>query len=364
MSGHFPVACNPGSKNRTVSLAKTILRTKKRGICIQELGANGIGSLDYMVNLFRPTVAVITTIKRDHYSTFRSKAAIAEEKGKLVAALPEHGTAVLNADDPLVARMNRLTHARCFTYGINAEADVGMTDVAAAWPEPLTAAIQYDGQSIPLKTRLYGAHSATAVLAAISAAIAMGVSPRAACAALEQISAPDHRMQAVDDGQGVAFILDDFKAPLDGMPAIFEFAAQARSKRKILIIGTLSDYPGASSPKYRRVTRQALTVADLVLLVGKFANSGLKGQSADTVNRRLFGFRHVMELNEFLQSRLRPGDLVILKGSRKQDHLERLLIARDEKILCWRTECARIEACPDCNDYRRTSNPFEQKQKA
>src|SRR3546814_19672722 len=51
--------------------------------------------------LFRsPQIGVVTSIGTDHLKAFHSIAAIAEEKGKLIACLPEDGTAVLNADHP------------------------------------------------------------------------------------------------------------------------------------------------------------------------------------------------------------------------------------------------------------------------
>ena len=362
--GNYHMVQNPGSDNYIGTVAKTILKAKgKKCVCIQEIGAGSIGSLDAMVRLYKPTIAVITTIMRDHYSAFRSKTAIAAEKAKLVAALPINGIAVLNADDPLVADMKTLTRARCITYGTSEGADLRMADISAVWPEPLTATVMIGGQAYPLRTRLFGVHSATAVMAALAAAIALGITPQWAIEALEKIPAPPQRMQAEKEGSGVTFILDDFKAPLDGIPAICNFTAQAKAKRKILVFGTISDFPGSTSSKYRQIAKQALAAADLIFLVGKFARSGLKGQPADIVNHRLFYFRHLVELNEYLQAKLQPGDLVILKGSGKQDHLKRLLIARREAVLCWRSECGRVQECEDCESYRNQFNPLENDRK-
>jgi UDP-N-acetylmuramoyl-tripeptide--D-alanyl-D-alanine ligase len=357
--GNYHLVQNPGSENYIGTVAKTILKAKRtKSVCIQEIGAGSIGSLDAMVRLYKPTIAVITTIMRDHYSAFRSKAAIAAEKGKLVAALPVNGTAVLNADDPLVADMQKLTRARCITYGISEGADLRLVEIRAVWPAPLTATVVFGGQAYPLRTSLFGVHSATAVMAALAAAIALGVTPEYALGALAKIPAPSNRMQAQEDGRGVTFVLDDIKAPLDGMPAICHFTAEARAKRKILVLGTISDYPGSSSSKYRQIAREALSVADLVFWVGAHGQSGLKGQPVEIVNHRLFGFRHLVDLNHYLQPQLQPGDLVILKGSKKPDHLERLLIARGETVVCWRSGCGRLENCQQCNHYRSQFIPM------
>src|SRR3546814_4221680 len=70
-----------------------------------EFSAGGPGALDRPLATVRPRIGVVTTIGTDHLKAFHSIEAIAEEKAKVIACLPEDGTAVLNADDPLVIAM-------------------------------------------------------------------------------------------------------------------------------------------------------------------------------------------------------------------------------------------------------------------
>src|SRR5690606_18028475 len=84
---------------------------------LAELGASQSGDILSMSTLLRPTVAVITKVGIEHYSSFRSREGVAEEKGSLVSVLPENGLAILNADDPYVAAMSERTKARAVTFG-------------------------------------------------------------------------------------------------------------------------------------------------------------------------------------------------------------------------------------------------------
>ena len=71
-------------------------------------------SLEPALALVKPSIGVVTSIGTDHISAFGSIEAIAAEKSKLIAALPSHGVAILNADDPNVMAMRSLYAGRTF----------------------------------------------------------------------------------------------------------------------------------------------------------------------------------------------------------------------------------------------------------
>ena len=89
------------------------------------------------VSLLRPNIGIVTTIGKDHYTSFRTLDATAVEAGDLIKSLPDFGTAVLNADDPHVVGMQHLTNAKVLTYGLSEHADVQASDIKSSWPERL-----------------------------------------------------------------------------------------------------------------------------------------------------------------------------------------------------------------------------------
>ncbi|MCI0632987.1 MAG: hypothetical protein L0206_03590, partial [Actinobacteria bacterium] len=139
LSAHAPTTANRGSSNRAKSLAEVLKRTRQRHrFCIQELGADGPGSLQELLWAFEPDVALVTTVGLEHMSAFKTREAVADEKASLVAALPSNGLTVLNADDPLVRAMAGVARCRVVLYGVSPDADVRAEDVHSAWPEPLS----------------------------------------------------------------------------------------------------------------------------------------------------------------------------------------------------------------------------------
>ena len=59
-------------------------------------------------------------------------------------------------------------------------------------------------------------------------------------------------------------------------------------------------------------------------------------------------FSHVLDTAEYVNSITREGDLVLLKGANKQDHLLRIILSRSEEISCWRDDCERMDFCNEC----------------
>ncbi|MBA3058017.1 MAG: aminoacyl-tRNA hydrolase [Gammaproteobacteria bacterium] len=339
-----------GSANGLMDVIRLILGTEHSdAYSIAEIATTGPGSLDRMLALFKPTVAVVTNIGGDHLSAFRSLDAIADEKGKLVKSLPTTGLAILNADDPRVLNMRSNFPGRSVTYGLSADAMLRAESVNAVWPDRLSMTVTWNGHTARVKTQLCGDHWVSAVLAALATGLALGVPLSVAVQAVAAVEPFEGRMSPVQLGDGVTFIRDDWKAPLWTVAPTFAFMRHAFAKRKIIVMGTISDYVGDSSKRYVEVARQALAVADAVLFVGSRSSACLRAKKG--IADQLFAFPSLRNASTFLQSYLQPGDLILLKGSTRPDHLERLIFARTIGVKCWRSDCGYMVFCNACDRF-------------
>lgn len=151
----------------------------------------------------------------------------------------------------------------------------------------------------------------------------MGVSLHDAAAAIGEQPPVRGRMFPIESPDGVTFILDDVKAPVWTIPAALDFLRHATAKRKVLIMGNLSDYQEPLDPTYAKVARQALEAADHVFFVGRWATRALKAKrhpGDDAVQ----AFVTVDHINGFLKDFFEAGDLVLIKGS-EPDQLSRIV---------------------------------------
>jgi UDP-N-acetylmuramoyl-tripeptide--D-alanyl-D-alanine ligase len=290
---------------------------------------DGADGLEVAIRLLRPRVAVVTS----------------PAEARLVASLAADGVAVLNGDDRRVMRLAGHCRGRVLTYGLGTGALLRAESVRAGWPDRLSFLAVHEGRSVPVRTRFCGVQWVPAFLAALATATAVEVPLERAAAALAGVEPLPGRFEPVEAG-GVSFIRDDDDGSLASVGPALEVLAAARA-RTVAVIGTLTGYDGGSEAVYPTVARLALDLADQVVFVGRHARLAEAARSHPR-GAALYACGTIREAHERLGRILRPGDLVLLKGSRRADHLARLLIARSRPIACWRTDCLRETPCERC----------------
>lgn len=325
---------NPDNRNEPGKIARTIFQVKpgdkfcvqEMAVCGRSVGVPGEPGFEQSIGMLKPQIGVVTNIGSDHISAFETVDKIAAEKGKLIAALPPKGVAILNADDEKVMDMQKRLSGRLITYGVAPEATIRAGDIHSPWPERLSFTVHYAGQSHPIQTQLCGEHWVHSVLAAIATGVAMDVPLVTIAEAIEMVPPFEGRLSPVKHPDEITFIRDDYKAPLWTVPPALDFLKRATAKRKIAVIGTLSDYRGDAAGQYVKVARQALHVADYVFFVGRWASRCLRARRHPQ-DEAVRAFAKVEDISEFLKKFLLPGDLVLLKGRQRLDNLVRIVEA-------------------------------------
>ena len=207
--------------------------------------------------------------------------------------------------------------------------------------------VVHDNSRVRIETQLCGSHWVPSVLGAIGGAIAAGATLEECAAGIAAVPPFEARMQPVTTPDGITFIRDDFKAPLWTLDSCFQFMKAARANRKVLVIGSLSDCGAGATKKCVNAAREAQEVADLTIFVGPWASSVLKACKPGA-SGSLRAFTHVREATQFINSFARAGDLILLKGNNKQDHLMRIILSRQNAVACWRDDCMLDRSCDTC----------------
>ena len=116
-----------------------------------------------------------------------------------------------------------------------------------------------------------------------------------------------------------------------------------------MVFGEISDVSATKEITYKRIAIRAQEIADVTIFVGPWASSALKARKVGK-DDALRTFSHVRDATEYIKSITREGDLVLLKGTNRQDHLQRIILAQSGKVACWREDCDLVSVCNGCPD--------------
>src|SRR5581483_12347503 len=115
LSGSFRVLKTKGNLNNQWGLPLTLLELKKEHqAAVVELGINHPGEMDWLSEIARPDVAVVTAIGEAHLGFFKDRRHLAAEKLRIAAHLREGGIKILNADDSML----RTNVENVMTFGL------------------------------------------------------------------------------------------------------------------------------------------------------------------------------------------------------------------------------------------------------
>ena len=305
-----------GNQNNEIGLPLTLMRLGPEDeAAVLEMGMYVSGEIADLAAMAQPSIGVVTAVQAVHLSRIGTLDAIEQAKGELLEALPADGTAVLNADDPIVTRMDARTVARAIRYGFDETADVRAVDVTsggtAGMRFRLRTAVGDRAVTIPALGRL-SVHNATAGAAV---GLAAGLDLDTIAAALSGGWAAPHRVELVQL-RGATIIDDSYNASPGSVAAALEVLADMPG-RHVAVLGEMLELGEGHDTGHLAVGEAAADVADLLIVVG----SGAGGIAAGATEAGLDTSRiHVVPDAEAaldaLEPRLRDGDVVLVKASR------------------------------------------------
>ncbi|SNS46892.1 UDP-N-acetylmuramoyl-tripeptide--D-alanyl-D-alanine ligase [Geodermatophilus pulveris] len=310
----------PGSYNNEIGLPLTVLDADAgTRFLVLEMGSRGRGHIARLCRVARPDVGVVLNVGSAHLGEFGSADGIAVAKGELVEALPESGTAVLNADDPRVVGMAPRTRARVLTTGRAGGADVRAEDVALDDTGRAAFTLVTGGSRAPVRLRVVGEHQVANALSAAGAALAAGMAPDAVAAALSAAEPRSRwRMEVTRREDGVTVVNDAYNANPESMRAALAALAGLPARRRVAVLGAMAELGPGAAGEHERLGRDAVAAGvDLVVAVGADAVGIAAGAAAaGATPARAVRVPDRAAARELLTEVLVPGDVVLVKASR------------------------------------------------
>lgn len=315
------VLATPANENNEIGVSRLLLGASNadHDVVVVEMGARHFGDIAELVEIARPDVGVLTNVGDAHLEIFGSRERLAETKWALFA---RGARAVLNADDAISrARAPSLPESPHWFAA------------RAAGPPPavsgrLTAlfgtqrlagfengALAYERR---VEARVPGAHNRANLAAAAAAALEFGVELDALAAAIASLALPPGRFEAFAMPGGWRLIYDAYNASASGTVAALDALAAQRPQRAVAVLAGMAELGSESERLHEDVGAHAARCAGVVLVGGEHAAALARGALRGGMPPgAVVEVGSNAEAVRWLRANARPGDVVLLKGSRK-----------------------------------------------
>ena len=317
-----PALKTEGNLNNEVGLPLTLFRLGPEHVAgVVELGMNHPGEMARLTAVAEPDAALITTIQPEHLEGLGTLEGVANAEGELFAGLGERACAVVNLDEEHVVRQGARARGRRVGFGRAAGAEVRLVASAPQGKSGLRLIIEVEGHRWPVSLGFVGEHNALNATGAFALATALGYRPKECVRGLEVARPYARRLNVIETPGGWTVVDDCYNANPASMAAALETArALAAGGRVVAVLGDMLELGPGEQDEHRALGARVSHVAGLAAFLGP--RSAWAAEAASGIESARF--LEVEPLWDWLRPRLRPGDLVLVKGSRGM-RLERMV---------------------------------------
>ena len=324
-AGH--VIKTTGNLNNDYGLPLSILKMESDGAhasdfdyAVFEMGMNHAGEIARLTEIAPPDVGVVTIVAPVHLEFFSSIEEIANAKAEMVSGIKRGGAAILNADDPLVTRMQEMrSDINYRLFGISRPADVMAREIIADGFNGTRFRLITPRGEIEANLPLAGTHNLYNALAAAAVADFYETPLEEIAAALGEVSSAKMRGEVLRFQEDITIVDDSYNSnPRALIEMVKTICANRECLRRIVVAGEMLEL-GVTAPELHKEAGRQLAELGVDKLIGVrglareiVAGAREAGMSAVSA---LF-FETPDDAAEALAQEARAGDLILVKGSR------------------------------------------------
>ncbi len=283
---------------------------------VVELGADKPKDIEYLVEFIKPDIAVVTAIGDVpvHIEAYKNSGEVVNEKEKMVKALKEGGTAVLNFDDHHVSSMKAKNKV---TFGFKKGADVFIKKFETTSLKGSSLVLEYGRKEFPIFLSLCIGDSFAYIAASIFAVgVVLNVNPEKMVEMIEKIRPAKGRLTVIKGIKNTIILDGSYNASPSSMMSALKALKEIKGKRKIAVLGDMLELGKFASEEHKKTGRYAAEVADYIFAVGDWSEELRKAVIQNNLKKeRVFAFKNVVEVIKKIEEIIEEEDIILIKGS-------------------------------------------------
>jgi UDP-N-acetylmuramoyl-tripeptide--D-alanyl-D-alanine ligase len=325
LSQKFSLLKTSGNYNNEIGIPLTLLQLNElHQILVVEMGTRGLGEIKILTNLVHPDLAVITNIGEAHIGLLGSRDNIFKAKSELLQSLSKDGIAIINRDDSYFLKTLEIVKSKkVYTFGIENKSDIMASNIRLAGDQGMkfTLEVQND-KSNEIYFPLLGKHNIYNGLAASATAFALGVEMDLIEKGLSSFQPLEMHMYLKNFYDDIKILNDSYNAsPLSVKKALETLVEVSQGNRNIAILGDMLELGEKTNFYHQEIGREVAKLSiNTLITVGKGGKIIAKSSKDEGMSEnKIFSFEksEKKKLAKELLNLTRPGDFVLLKGSRE-----------------------------------------------
>jgi UDP-N-acetylmuramate--alanine ligase len=261
-----------------------------------------------------PTIAVVTNIENDHLEFYGSMKNLVQAFRQFADKVPFYGAVILNGDCARVCKIMPLIRKKIVTYGFHAPADLRAVKVRTSGFACSYELLTPDGSLGTVRLSVGGRHNVANSLAAIGAALEVGIDLDTIRTSLARFTLPERRFQVLYSSPGL-LLIDDYAHHPSEIKATLKTLRSSGCRR---VVAVFQPHRFTRLHLLMKQFAAAFRSVDLLVIAKLYtANqdeiAGVNSQAlADAIRaqgqQNVFYLESFARISEFLKGELRPGD--------------------------------------------------------
>jgi len=311
----YKVLKNTKTENNQFGVPLTLLKLNTSyQVAILELGTNQPGDIRWLAQITRPKIAVLTNIGESHLKGLKSQRGVFREKIQLIKHMEPRASVIFNGDDRYLRSILKQRGIRkkiCFGCGPHVDCRADRITMEN------NRRLRFRARGRTWIINSPAAHNVYNALAAISCGLACKIRYNNIITALARFKFHGSRQEIRKIGR--LWLIDDtYNAnPISFKSAIDTLDALRINGKRIIVCSDMLELGAKSRTLHRSVGKMmAQSAVDMVLTTGRHARCITQSLNQSDGNIKAVHCNSLKEVHRRLKGFCRPGDAVLVKGSR------------------------------------------------
>jgi len=320
LSHNFVVLKSEWNFNNQLGLPLSLLKlTDRHQVAVLEMAMSGQGEISLLTRIAPPDIALITNINPVHLQFFKSIEEIALAKKEILDGTKNGGKVVLNGDDALVREIAKSWKGEKIFFGLGEENDIRAQKVHKEGWQGISFELVYGKEAKEMCSPFFYESYLYNLLAAVSVGYALSLPFKDVFSQAGALKPLPTRGNLVFLAKNIKLVDDSYNSNPVALESALKGLSALPSRRKVAVLGDMLELGEREGEYHFQAGRQAANLGwDELVTVGTLSKHMVEGaRGAGMKKNQIHSFDNSDKAAEEIESLIRDGDLVLVKGSRK-----------------------------------------------